>query len=97
MPTTEPNVIDAGKSGAPFVVLTVEQVADRFQIPKSSVYEMTRFRSRSNGRPPLPVRRVGKYLRFIGAEVDGWFLALPQANRTAKRRYRMVKREPAFR
>lgn len=87
---------DAAKSTTPFVVLTVQQVADRLQIPKSSVYEMTRFRSRLNGTPPpLPARRVGRYLRFIASEVDAWFLALPPVRKTSKRPYRRRRREAA--
>jgi len=57
-------------------ILTVAQVADLLQIPKSSVYEKTR--ARRGGVPPLPCRRVGKYLRFFEAEVLGWLTALPQ-------------------
>ena len=70
----------------PFV-LTVEQVAQRLQIPPSSVYEKTRFRG-ANGGTPLPCRKVGRYLRFITSEVDAWLLALPQSTKRTKRRYR---------
>lgn len=87
MPTTAPKTTEAGKNEVPFVVLTVQQVADRFQVPKSSVYEMTRFRGRLCRKPALPVRKFGRYLRFIASEIDAWFLALPQGNKTAKRRY----------
>jgi len=69
------------------IVLTVQQVADRLQIPASSVYEKTRFRG-GNEPTPLPCRRVGKFLRFIASEVDAWLLALPQITKTAKRKYR---------
>ena len=57
-------------------ILTVQQVADLLQIPKSSVYEKTRVRR--GGVPPLPCRRVGKYLRFFEAEVLSWLVGLPQ-------------------
>jgi hypothetical protein len=57
-------------------ILTVQQVADMLQIPKSSVYEKTR--GRPNTTPPLPCRRVGKYLRFDFDSVMCWFLALPE-------------------
>jgi predicted DNA-binding transcriptional regulator AlpA len=57
-------------------IMTVAQVADLLQIPRSSVYEKTR--SRANATPPLPCRRVGKYLRFFEAEVLTWLVALPQ-------------------
>ena len=57
-------------------ILTVQQVADMLQIPKSSVYEKTR--TRPNTTPPLPCRRLGKYLRFDYNSVMRWFLALPE-------------------
>jgi predicted DNA-binding transcriptional regulator AlpA len=67
-------------------ILTVQQVADRLQIPVSSVYEKTRFRG-GNEPSPLPCRRVGRFLRFLSSEVDAWFLGLPQITKTAKRKY----------
>ena len=57
-------------------ILTVQQVADLLQVPKSSVYEKTRVRRGTV--PSLPCRRVGKYLRFFEAEVMAWLIALPQ-------------------
>jgi excisionase family DNA binding protein len=57
-------------------ILTVQDVADRLRISKSSVYELTRFRGSMRG-PRLPVRKVGRHLRFVAAEVDKWFLSLP--------------------
>lgn len=68
-------------------ILTVQQVADLLQIPKSSVYEQTRYRG-SIGRSPLPCRRVGRYLRFISSEVDAWLRALPLSVNRTKRQYR---------
>jgi excisionase family DNA binding protein len=41
-------------------LLTVEEVADVLQVPKSWVYERTRRR----GLEQLPHLKVGKYLRF---------------------------------
>jgi len=70
------------------VILTVQQVAQRLQIPRSSIYERTRYRGAQNSTPVIPHRRVGKYLRFLASEVDAWFLSLPQSTKTAKRRYR---------
>jgi predicted DNA-binding transcriptional regulator AlpA len=57
-------------------ILTVAQVGELLQIPPSSVYEKTRVRR--GAAPPLPCRRVGKYLRFFEAEVLTWLVALPQ-------------------
>ncbi len=65
-------------------ILTVQQVADLLQIPKSSVYEKTR--SRPNMMPPLPCRRIGKYLRFFEAEVLEWLVGLPQHNLVRRKR-----------
>jgi hypothetical protein len=72
-------------------ILTVEQVSIRLQIPKSSVYERTRFRGSQNTVPVIPHRRVGKYLRFVASEVDSWFLSLPQATKKVRRAYRKAR------
>jgi predicted DNA-binding transcriptional regulator AlpA len=66
-------------------ILTVKQVGELLQIPPSSVYEKTR--SRRGGVPPLPCRRVGKYLRFFDTEVMAWFVGLPQ-NKLVQRKRR---------
>lgn len=68
-------------------ILTVQQVASLLQIPISSVYEKTRTRSSHGVIPPLPCRRVGKYLRFFESEVVGWLTSLPQ-NKLVRRRRR---------
>ncbi len=49
-------------------ILTPEQVAERLQIKASTVYELTRRRSVR----PMPVLKVGKYLRFRWSEVEQW-------------------------
>ena len=66
-------------------ILTVAQVADLLQIPKSSVYEKTRHRR--GDTPPLPCRRIGKYLRFFEAEIMAWLTALPQNNLVQRKRH----------
>jgi predicted DNA-binding transcriptional regulator AlpA len=66
-------------------ILTVEQVAHLLQIPKSSIYEKTRVRL--GAAPPLPCRRVGKYLRFFEAEVMAWLTALPQNCLVSRKRH----------
>lgn len=63
-------------TGQPPKILTVKQVGELLQIPVSSVYEKTRVRR--GVAPPLPCRRVGKYLRFFDSEVMAWLTALPQ-------------------
>jgi len=52
----------------PEPILTGKQVAERLQVSPSMIYELTRKRSRR----PLPVLRVGKYLRFRWSEVEAW-------------------------
>jgi excisionase family DNA binding protein len=49
-------------------ILAVEQVAERLQLKPSTVYELSRRRSRH----PLPVLRVGKFLRFRWSEIERW-------------------------
>ena len=50
-------------------VMTKEEVAQFLRVEPSTVYELTRKRSRH----PLPFRRVGKYLRFSRTEVERWW------------------------
>ena len=49
--------------------MTKEEVAQFLRVEPSTVYELTRKRSRH----PLPFRRVGKYLRFSRTEVERWW------------------------
>ena len=49
-------------------ILTREQVAERLQIKASTVYELARRRSAR----PMPVLKVGKYLRFRWSEIEQW-------------------------
>jgi hypothetical protein len=85
------SVPTAPTTAAPIELLTVAEVAARLKIPVSSVYEKTRWRRANNAAPPLPCRRVGKYIRVIASELDAWLLALPQAAHATKRRYTQRK------
>jgi excisionase family DNA binding protein len=49
-------------------ILTLEQVAERLQVKRSTIYELTRRRKDR----PIPVLRVGKYLRFHWPEIERW-------------------------
>ncbi len=51
-------------------ILTPEELAARLKVPKSWVYEKTRFRSRN--RNPLPCLRLGRYIRFDWTKVVEW-------------------------
>jgi excisionase family DNA binding protein len=46
-------------------LLTAEQLAERWQVPKSQVYRLTR-----EGR--LPAVNVGRYYRFRLAAIEAW-------------------------
>jgi predicted DNA-binding transcriptional regulator AlpA len=72
-------------------ILGVQEVADRLGIPKSSVYEKTRFRG-ANGQAPLPCRRVGRYLKFLAADVEQWLLSIPLSVNRTKRPYHRKKK-----
>ena len=50
-------------------ILTPEEVATLLRVKPSWVYEKSRTRSRN----PLPVHRIGRYLRFRRSEVLAWF------------------------
>ena len=49
-------------------ILTPLELAERLKVPKSWVYEKTRTRSCD----PLPVIRLGKYMRFHWPKVVIW-------------------------
>lgn len=51
-------------------ILTIQQVAERLQLSPSTVYELTRRRSRH----PLPVLRAGKFLRFRWSQIEAWLV-----------------------
>jgi excisionase family DNA binding protein len=49
-------------------ILTIEDVAQRLRIEPRTVYELTRKRAKR----PLPVLRVGKFLRFRWSHIEKW-------------------------
>ncbi|HXP71777.1 MAG TPA: hypothetical protein VOA88_21050 [Candidatus Dormibacteraeota bacterium] len=62
---------------SPEDILTPEQLADRWQVKPSWVFEQTRKRAkiRNKGKVPLPCHRLGKkILRFYWPEVCEWLL-----------------------
>ena len=65
-----PAVVHPTPTGVPSFepILTKEQVAQRLQIKASTVYELARRRSVR----PMPVLKVGKYLRFRWSEIEQW-------------------------
>jgi hypothetical protein len=58
----------------PADLLTPEALVDRLHVPLTWAYEQTRKRSKLRNKSPLPVFRVGKYLRFSWVDVSKWLL-----------------------
>jgi excisionase family DNA binding protein len=56
----------------PSDILTLEQLASRLQVKKSSIYVQMRTARRRRDKNPLPAFRVGRYLRFRWSEVSAW-------------------------
>lgn len=52
-------------------ILTPEQLAKRLQVGVSWVYEKSRARGKYGGKP-LPVLRMGRYLRFAWPGIVEW-------------------------
>ena len=48
--------------------LTIDELADRLKVQKSWLYS----RTRETGPGTIPLFRVGKYIRFIEADVMDW-------------------------
>jgi hypothetical protein len=54
------------------VLLTPTELAERLAVPTSWVREKTRQRGRERDSDPLPVVRLGKYVRFDWHEIETW-------------------------
>ena len=64
------------------VILTPEEVAELFRVNLTYVYEKSRRRQRN----PIPVHRIGRYLRYNRDEVFAWFAAQGTASLSRKTR-----------
>jgi hypothetical protein len=53
-------------------LLTPEQLAEKLAVPQSWIREKTRERARLRDRDPLPVVRLGKYVRFDWRQIEQW-------------------------
>jgi hypothetical protein len=53
-------------------LLTPEQLAEKLAVPQSWIREKTRERARQRDSDPLPVVRLGKYVRFSWPSVEAW-------------------------
>ncbi len=63
-------------------ILTPEELAARLKVGKSWVYEKLRRRQRN----PIPVYRVGRYLRFNWLAILAWLESTSNGKRQAGRR-----------
>jgi len=52
----------------PSQILTLKEVAERLKVSERWIYEKSRRRCQN----PLPVIRIGRYLRFNWLEVSAW-------------------------
>ncbi len=50
-------------------ILTVEEVAALLKVTPNFIHE----KCRSRAKNPLPVHRIGRYLRFTRSEVIEWY------------------------
>lgn len=53
-------------------LLTPAELAEWLKVPESWVFEQTRKRAKIRNRNPLPVIRLGKYVRFSRSQVAEW-------------------------
>ncbi len=51
-------------------MMTIDQVAELLQVPKSWVYEKTR--NRYSDKNPIPCRIFGKHIRFPPEQLERW-------------------------
>jgi hypothetical protein len=54
------------------MLLTPAELAARLAVPPTWIREKTRTRGRLRDRDPLPVVRLGKYIRFDWEAVRAW-------------------------
>jgi predicted DNA-binding transcriptional regulator AlpA len=65
----------------PASIITPEEVAARLKVPESWVDEKTRARCRN----PMPVLRLGRYIRFDWSAVINWLKEETEREKNAKR------------
>jgi predicted DNA-binding transcriptional regulator AlpA len=56
----------------PPILLRSPELAAKLAVPVTLVREKTRVRARERDADPLPLVRLGKYVRFDWAEVEAW-------------------------
>lgn len=60
-------------------LLTVESLSTLLGVESTTIYSLTRKRTRASGAPALPYIRLGKTLKFRRASVEAWLLAKEQS------------------
>jgi hypothetical protein len=65
-------VTDQASAPASGALLTPAELAARLAVGESWVREKTRERARTRDKDPLPIVRLGKYVRFDWEAVRGW-------------------------
>ena len=63
---------EAKQSESNAILLTPAQRAELLVVPVSWIREKTRERARVRDDDPLPVVRLGKYVRFRRSDIDAW-------------------------
>ena len=76
-------VIEQPSPPAVAVLLTPEELAKKLSVPPTWIREKTRGRARLRDKDPLPVVRLGKYVRFSWPAVQEWRLARQGARQRA--------------
>jgi len=71
-PQTTPHAVERPLAPTSAALLTPQQLAERLAVPPSWVREKTRERARLRDKDPLPVVRLGKYVRFSWPAVEAW-------------------------
>ncbi len=61
-------------------LLTLEELADRLKISKTTAYGLTRKRAKIRSQHPLPCIKLGKELRFVWSQVVAWLSQLEEAS-----------------
>jgi hypothetical protein len=56
----------------PAVLLTPVELAAKLNVPQTWVREKTRKRAEERDKDPLPVVRLGKYVRFSWPAIEAW-------------------------
>ncbi len=66
---------------SPSDILTVQELASRLKVKPTWVYE----KMRGRGANPLPVFKIGRYLRFSWADVCAWLQSTRKGGTISKK------------